>query len=159
MAKWNVSKAEKDLIDYALTVVRPMIVIGHRAEKKLQKDDNLIRAYVNVFIERFAAAFENGINRFFYDTHVDEAWIGVRFYISSKPDGVRFSDKKWINFLDKIASGSITDQLFVKKDIRGFERNGFYIIKPNMSRLWHPAIARLDVEEFADAMMRAGGEK
>ena len=159
MAKWNVSKAEKDLIDYALTVVRPMIVIGHRAEKKLQKDDNLIRAYVNVFIERFAATFEDGINRFFYDTHVDEAWIGIRFYISSKPGCIRFSDKKWINFLDKIASGSITDQLFVKKDIRGFERNGFYIIKPNMYRLWHPAIARLDVEEFADAMMRAGGMK
>lgn len=159
IATWNVSKAETDLIDYALTVIRPMIVIGHRAEKKLRKDDNLIKAYVDVFLERFSAVFEDGINRFFYDAHVDEAWIGIRFYISRKPDGVNFSDKKWINFLDKIASGSITDRLFVKKDIRGFERNGFYIIKPNMNRLWHPAIARLDVEEFSDAMVRTGGMK
>ena len=63
------------------------------------KRNNLIKAYVDVFFVIFSAVFEDGINRFFYDAHVDEAWIGIRFYISRKPDGVNFSDKKWINFL------------------------------------------------------------
>lgn len=44
----------------------------------------------------------------------------------------------------------------MQKDVRGFERDGFYIIKPNEKKLWHKAIAYLDTEEFADAMLRNG---
>ena len=47
----------------------------------------------------------------------------------------------------------------MQKDIRGFERDGFYIIMPNEKRLWHKAIAYLDAEEFADAMLRIGSKE
>ena len=52
----------------------------------------------------------------------------------------------------------ITDRLFIQKDIRGFEENGFYIIKPNEKRLWHKAIAHLDINEFMDAILIAGNK-
>lgn len=55
-----------------------------------------------------------------------------------------------------LSSMRITDQLFVQKDIRGFEKEFFYIFKPNEKRLWHKAIAHVDVNEFDDAMLRAG---
>jgi hypothetical protein len=49
----------------------------------------------------------------------------------------------------------ITDQLFVQKDIRGFEKEYFYIFKPNEKRLRHKAVGYLDVNEFEDAILRA----
>ncbi len=58
-----------------------------------------------------------------------------------------------------LSSIRITDQLFVQKDIRGFEKDFFYVFKPNEKRLWHKAISHLDVNEFSDAMLRTGGEK
>ena len=65
------------------------------------------------------------------------------------------------NFLIKIAGlgcSKITDSLFVQKDIRGFEKDGFYIIKPNEKKLWHKAIGYLDLDEFVDAILRTGKE-
>ena len=56
----------------------------------------------------------------------------------------------------ELSSQRVTDQLFVQKDIRGFEKEFFYVIKPNEKRLWHKAIAHLDVNEFDDAMLRVG---
>ena len=61
-----------------------------------------------------------------------------------------------LSFLIKISSGKITDRLFVQKDIRGFEKDYFYIFKPNERRLWHKAIGYIDVQEFSDAILKAG---
>ena len=63
-----------------------------------------------------------------------------------------------MTFLSKVSSEKVTDRLFVQKDIRGFDNNGedFFIIKPNEKRLWHKAIGYLDVNEFADAIIKAG---
>ena len=55
-----------------------------------------------------------------------------------------------------LTSNKLTDALFVQKDVRGFEKEYFYIFKPNEKRLWHKAIAYLDVNEFDDAMLRVG---
>jgi hypothetical protein len=49
----------------------------------------------------------------------------------------------------------ITDRLYVQKDVRDFEKDGFYIFKPNERRLWHRAIAYKDADDFADAMLKA----
>ena len=44
----------------------------------------------------------------------------------------------------------------MKKDIRGFEKEYYYVVKPNEKRLWHKALGYLDVNEFADARLKAG---
>lgn len=45
-----------------------------------------------------------------------------------------------------------TKNLFVQKDIKGFEKNSFYIIKPNEYKCWHRAMAWYDVAEFKEAI-------
>jgi hypothetical protein len=42
--------------------------------------------------------------------------------------------------------------LFIQKDIKGFETNSFYIIKPNEYKCWHRAIAWYDVAEFKETI-------
>ena len=59
----------------------------------------------------------------------------------------------------ELGASKITDQLFVQKDVRGFQKEYFYIFKPNEKRLWHKAVGYLDVEEFADAILKAGRNK
>ena len=58
--------------------------------------------------------------------------------------------------LDKLllslSSQKVSDNLYLRKDIRGFERDGFYVMKPVEKRLWHKAVAYVDVQEFADSM-------
>ena len=60
--------------------------------------------------------------------------------------------------LSSLGRQKITESLFIQKDIRGFEKDGFYIVKPNEKKLWHKAIAYLDVNEFMDAILREGRE-
>ena len=66
------------------------------------------------------------------------------------------TESEIIQFIVKLGTEQITNRLFVQKDIRGFEKDYFYIFKPNEKRLWHKAIGYLDVDEFADAILRSG---
>ena len=66
------------------------------------------------------------------------------------------TESEIIQFIVKLGTKQITNRLFVQKDIRGFEKDYFYIFKPNEKRLWHKAIGYLDVDEFADAILRSG---
>ena len=71
----------------------------------------------------------------------------------------KISDDNLLLKLSSLGCQKITESLFIQKDIRGFEKDGFYIVKPNEKKLWHKAIAYLDAEEFADAMLRAGSKE
>ena len=59
----------------------------------------------------------------------------------------------------QLSAHRVSDKLFIQKDIRGIEKERFYLIKPNEKRLWHKAIAYMDVEEFMDAILNAGRRK
>ena len=62
-------------------------------------------------------------------------------------------------FLLSLSIEKLSDNLYLRKDVRGFEPAGFYIVKPNEQRLWHPAIAYVDVEEFANAILMSKKEE
>ena len=64
------------------------------------------------------------------------------------------TESEIIQFIIKLGGEQITNRLFIQKDIRGFEKDCFYVFKPNEKRLWHKAIGYLDVDEFADAILR-----
>lgn len=49
--------------------------------------------------------------------------------------------------------------LFIQKDIKGFEKNSFYIIKPTEYKCWHRAMAWYDVAEFKEAIQKAELER
>ena len=63
------------------------------------------------------------------------------------------TDDELLSKLLSLGCEEITKSLFIQKDIRGFERDRFYVIKPNEKKLWHKAVAYLDLEEFVDAIL------
>lgn len=172
----SLSDEDLDVIDYALKINRHFVHINSAdsisrkiellrdcpAFKIIDRKDNMLIDYAQVYINRFANSFNRNGKRFIVDIHYKEQMIGMFFRIIDEKDFTEEiptpkTDNNLMVLAIKLSSQRITDQLFVQKDIRGFEKDFFYIIKPNERRLWHKAIAHLDVNEFADAMLRAGG--
>ena len=166
LEKLNCSDSEKDLIDYAEKISIPLATKPRGYEKifsAIKLNDSLLKDYAQVYIDRFASSFNRNGKRFIVDIqyHYSEQMIGMFFEVIDEKDFteeilVRQTDDNLLALAAKLSSQRITDQLFVQKDIRGFEKDFFYVIKPNEKRLWHKAIAHLDVNEFDDAMLRAG---
>ncbi len=167
LEKLGLSDCEQSLIDYALTVNKTMIV-GSDTEKALlfapiDNGDPTLINYASLFINRFAKSFNSNGKIFIVKIWHTKQIIGMLFEIINEVNyksDILFIDKQnesaIMNFITKLGSENITDQLFVQKDIRGFEKNSFYIFKPNEKRLWHKAIGYLDVNEFADAILKTG---
>ena len=167
LEKLNCSDTEKDLIDYTEKISIPLATKSRGYEKvfsAIKLNDSWLKDYAQVYIDRFASSFNRNGKRFMVDIHYSEQMIGMFFRVIDEKDFakeilVSRTDDNLFALATKLSSQRITDQLFVQKDVRGFEKNFFYVIKPNEKRLWHKAIAHLDVNEFSDAMLRAGGER
>ena len=167
LEKLNCSDTEKDLIDYAEKISIPLATKSRGYEKvfsAIKLKDSCLKDYAQVYVDRFAKSFNRNGKRFMVDIHYTEQMIGMLFRVIDEKDFTEEipapkTDNTLLTLAIKLSSQRITDQLFVQKDIRGFEKEFFYVIKPNERRLWHKAIAHLDVNEFADAMLRAGGKK
>jgi len=162
--EFDCSQLELDLIDYATNVSIPIAIKAkgyERAFQPIKKDDALLTNYAQVYIDRYSNSFDRNGKRFMVDIHYSEQMIGMFFRVIDEQDfteeiPVPKPDDTLLALAAELSSQRITDQLFVQKDIRGFEKEFFYIFKPNEKCLWHKAIAHLDVNEFDDAMLRAG---
>lgn len=163
--EFKCSKSELDLIDYAINISVPIAVKPKGYEKifsAIKKNDSLLIDYAKVYLDRFSNSFNRNGKRFIVEIQYSQQIIGMFFKIIDENDyhkDVVFTETNdnLLPLIIRLSSERITEQLFVQKDVRGFEKEYFYIFKPNEKRLWHKAIAHLDVNEFDDAMLRAGG--
>lgn len=166
--KLELEDAELSLIDYALEINLNLIVGNDSSKNKLFStiniDDEIFNNYASVFVERFRSKLEKEDKKFVVEIWHTNQIVGMFFKLvptSSFKNAivlVNKQDSDWeiLSLLTKISSEKVTDKLFVQKDIRGFEKDYFYIFKPNERRLWHKAIGYLDVNDFADAILKAG---
>jgi hypothetical protein len=164
---YDCSEQELNLLEYTNKVIIP-IVMKHKGNEKylspLPHGDIILEGYANLFLSRFKFRLENLENKFVVEIWHTKQVVGMFFKFIPSLEYV--SDIVWIDkqnedveilsFLTKLGSTKITDKLFVQKDIRGFEKDFFYIFKPNENKLWHKAIGYLDVNEFADAILKEG---
>lgn len=168
LQKLNLSDVEKALIDYSVSVNKVMIAGNAKEKRKLfepiKQNEEFLRDYAQLFLNRFQSNLSNNQQKFFVEVWHTNQIIGMLFKVvptNEYEDNIKWKDKQgdlsgMLSFLINISSERITDKLFVQKDIRGFEKDYFYIFKPNERRLWHKAIGYLDVHEFADAMLKEG---
>lgn len=161
---FNLSDLEIDLIDYALNISIPIWKYGDNPTLKnvpiaLQKaTKEQFTDYANVFIDTFSEEYQDfyvDIYRFKYCTLFN---FKARQSKSTRPQIEFIEDSNIENIVKQISNYSlndITNEIFIKKDIKGFNENSFFIIKTNEYKNWHKAIARLDVNEFSNAIWEA----
>lgn len=169
LRSFNLNEQEKTLVDYAVNITIPLIMKHKGYEKELfqplKLKDKFLTEYAEVFFNRFGAAFARNNKKFTIRILLNNYMIGMFFKVNvgeDKKEPIAWESKSENDLILKLFSlgyRKITESLFIQKDIRGFERDGFYIVKPNEKKLWHKAIGYLDAEEFADAMLREGGKE
>ncbi|NOS57412.1 MAG: N-6 DNA methylase [Cyclobacteriaceae bacterium] len=162
------NEVERELINYALEVNRALITSGNDSKNKMlspiEYENTYLRDYATLFLKRFRSKIESTDKKFIVEIWHTRHIVGMffktipanRFSKSIVWVDKQNKDKEIISFIGKIGSEKITEKLFIQKDVRGFEKDYFYIFKPNERRLWHKAIAYLDINEFADAILKAG---
>ena len=129
--------------------------------KALNTQDTMLKEYAQVYIDRFANSFNRNGKRFTVEILYSKQIIGMYFKVIDESmfiDEIVFTSdhEDLLPAIIALTSGKLTDALFVRKDVRGFEKEYFYIFKPNEKRLWYKAVAYLDVNEFDDAMLKTG---
>jgi hypothetical protein len=164
---FSITKVEECLLDYINNIVIP-VQMEHRGHEKLflpaKYENQQLEDYAQLFIDRFASNFEKIGKKFVVEIWYTNQIIGMFFKVISPSEYT--APVVWINKqqditgifqkIIELGATKITDQLFIQKDIRGFEREQFYVFKPNERRLWHKAVGYLDLYEFSDAILRAG---
>lgn len=153
----GLSQVEQLLIDYANNYSIP-IATGNVVTKPVKNDraeKKLMEAYACVFLNRFEGQFGEGMH-LNCSCEIGSSHVLMRFNVAKEYKAFECRQGTYSTleaFLLALSTERVTDQLYIRKDIRGFEKDGFYIIKPCEQRLWHPAMAYVDVQEFVDALL------
>lgn len=156
----HLTEVEKLLLEYANTYSIPLSTGKSKGTplKNDKKGKALLSRYVQVFIDRFSGQFGEGLF-FNVECQIASTFVLVRFKVEQEkhePIIHKGESGGLTGFLLSLSSKNISENLYLRKDIRGFEKDGFYIVKPAEERLWHPAIACVDVQEFADSIIEQG---
>ncbi|MDR0437780.1 MAG: SAM-dependent methyltransferase [Bacteroidales bacterium] len=162
----DVSHIEQELINYAKNITIPSI--KYKFDKiTSETDSNYLTEYANLFVERFKDSFASVGKKFVVEVWHTQQIIGMFFKVVPKSEykqDIIWEDKQndtngLFQKIIQLGTEKITDKLFIQKDIRGFEKDCFYVFKPNEKRLWHKAVGYLDVYEFLDAILKTGRDK
>lgn len=153
----QLTEVESALIDYAIHYSIPLAT-GHAVSESVSnnpKGRKMLQDYAGVFLERFDGQLGEG-NYLNCQCEIASDYVSVRFKVEKGKRSISFVKSETSGLyalLLTLSVENLSDQLYLRKDIRGFEKDGFYVIKPCDQRLWHKAVAFVDVQEFVDAIL------
>ena len=173
---YNVNCYERDLIDYVSNVSRYQFQeskqnlvsnFTYNDDSHYRNRDLVLRKYAEVYLGEFQKIYSDEYMQ--VEIYPLDHFIALNFVFSTqKPkESISYpkdkkSEREVLNRLaNNLSVSQITDttdptkNLFIQKDIKGFENNSFYIIKPNEYKCWHRAMAWYDVAEFKEAIETA----
>jgi hypothetical protein len=167
---YDISHREKTLIDYAIDVSIPVLKREQHSNiftplnLNNPEDKHYLSEYADIFIDHFGERFNEEEEYFVVDAYVTASFIGFHFKITGKPlTGERFffidiEDENVENMINKIGElgyHKLSKELYIRQDIRGFNKDSFYVIKANQKRSWHKAAAYADLSEFVQDLVKA----
>ncbi len=153
---YDINTYEKDLINYVLDVSRYQFQESkiQKVIRKVHDDQNVLERYIDVFIDQFKGLYKNEYLK--VEVYALDYFIGMNFvFTKEKPkqtiifNQTETDEQKILKILsENLTISKVSEKIFVQKDIKGFEENSFYIIKPNEYKCWHRAMAWYDVAEI-----------
>ena len=173
MDKYEISEQERALIDYAVNVSIPVFKRQARQENRSlsifkalslnsEEDRDYLREYAGVFVNHFGERFNDEEKYFVVDVHLTSSFIGFHFKITKRPDTneriIFVKDEgveEMVNTIGELGYHKLSKDLYIRQDIRGFNRTSFYVIKPNQRKSWHKAVAYADLSEFIESLVKA----
>ncbi len=165
--QYKIKDHEKDLIDYTNQVSRYQFQEGKlsRIVRNVHNDHDVLEDYADVFLKEFSKIYQDEFLQVL--VYPLNHFIAMNFvFCNLKPQKKisiinSISDEQQVFGLlaDHLPISEISKNLFIQKDIKGFEENSFYIIKPNEYKSWHRAMAWYDVAEIKEAIQSSELER
>jgi len=153
---YSVNNHEKDLISYVLDISRYQFQESkiEKVIRKVHNDNSVLENYADVFIEQFKDLYKDEYLQI--EIYTLDYFIAMNFvFKKEKPrqkvvfNQTETTEKGIFKALsNNLTIAKVSEKIFVQKDIKGFEENSFYIIKPNEYKCWHRAMAWYDVAEI-----------
>jgi hypothetical protein len=157
---------EMDLMSYVSEVSRYQFQESKQQKflRKVDGDIDFLEKYAEVYIQEFEKIYDDEFIQ--VEIYPLNHFIAMNFVFSDKKpkNKIEFpkdkKDEKEVlqSLANNLSISQITNaknsehNLFIQKDIKGFEKNSFYIIKPNEFKCWHRAMAWYDVAEFKETI-------
>lgn len=150
-------------VDYALHIQIPQLAESEHCEAyRLVQAKDLV-SYAKPFYEYLSAIFKTANIHVAVNVYPEVAKhysaMEVVLNDSQPQEWIQIITQKDLKgeVLSKFAAHKINDLFFELKDVVYFEEKSFYIIKPNLYKNWHPAIAQIDLMEVADQILSRNG--
>jgi hypothetical protein len=165
---YEVKEHEKDLIDYVLNVSRYQFQESKQDlfTKRVDGEKEYLIKYAEVYLQEFSDIYTDEFIQ--VEIFSLEHFIAMNFVMKQEQpkETVIYSKNKdagsvlktladTLSISEIVSTSDPTKNLFIQKDIKGFEENSFYVIKPNEYKCWHRAMAWYDVAEFKEAIQKA----
>jgi len=165
---YQIKEHEKDLIDYVLNVSRYQFQESKQNlfTRRVDSEKELLEKYAEVYIKEFSDIYTDEYIQI--EIFPLEHFIAINFVMKQEQpkEVITYSKNKNITNVLKtlaytlsiseiVSTSDPSKNLFIQKDIKGFEENSFYVIKPNEYKCWHRAMAWYDVAEFKEAIQKA----
>lgn len=155
-----------NFVDYAVNVQIPELTNSDNGQAYRKVCAEELKEYSEYFLKYFSAIYEHsdhhisatlypalGINYAVFELRIVEGRGDNEITVANTAD-----DEK--TFLTKFAVYAHNDKFFQVRDVIHFGTDSFFIIKPNIYKNWHPAMAELDLAEVIEDIMSAfGGDR
>lgn len=155
---YEIDEEEQDYINYVLDIARYEFQGDNKVAefviREPKKED--LKAYAQIFTTHYCKIY-NGNNGYFQTQIYEmEYFIVMKFnLVDTQPNElISFEENATMENIFRILAMLSIDKydfsntVFIQKDVRGFEKDFFYIIKPRQIKSWHKAIARQDLVKF-----------
>ena len=162
---YEIDEIEADLIDYALNISRYEFQKGKQHFIDRQVEISELEKYAQLFLDHFSNYYYEDEGEFFnIEIHHNSHFTAMRFIIAEQPtkEKIKFIDNEEITYrllFNNFSMEQLSNDVFVQKYVKGFEEDGFYIIKPNQCKYWHRAIAQNDINEFMSSLLKSNLKK
>ncbi len=159
--QYKLNNQEKSLVDYTLNISIPLRT-NKRYDvifRKLILKDIVLENYAKIYLDHFGAIYNK--NGHFFEVKIIHSDHIIAMYFRVIPNKSKSTKKiiwsqkgykEMLSAFTRLSFENVGQNLFIQKDIKGFENDGFYVIKPNEYKSWHPALAYLDLSEFIEAL-------
>ena len=126
--------------------------------EKLKFRDERLKTYAQTFYDFFSQRWDKKGFYFSVKIYWHKNVVGMNFEVSEEEpkEKISFEKIEGKNFLEEIKTKIKVGEFHEQEDIKGFNENSFYIVKPNQYENWHKALAELDLNEFYDSILKAG---
>jgi methylase of polypeptide subunit release factors len=165
---YGIQGYEIDLINYVLNVSRYQFqenkqhLLNFANEKNHYRNrEFVLKEYAEVYLQEFEKIYTDEFMQVEIISLNHFIAMNFKFLNSKTEEKIVYSNDKTETEILKLLANNLsisqitnatdpTKNLFIQKDIKGFEENSFYIIKPNEYKCWHRAMAWYDVAEFIE---------